>query len=66
MWVSVLWALVWSLVLEIKVRSLPESKINVMHGRTDRRCSFLSLQSQKLCFAAVFAAFEIAEQSRKL
>jgi hypothetical protein len=24
------------------------------------------LQSQKLCFAAVFAAFEIAEQSRKL
>lgn len=24
------------------------------------RCSFLSLQSQKLCFAAVFAAFEIS------
>jgi len=56
-WVSGVVGACMVLVLEIKVRTLPESKKNVMHGRTDRRCSFLSLQSHKLCFAAVFAAF---------
>jgi len=55
-WVSVVGA--WPLVWEIKVRILPESKKkNVMYGCTDRDGLYLSLQSHKLCFAAVFAAF---------
>ena len=48
MWVSVCGRLV--LVLEIKVRTLPESKKNEMHGRTDRdvlfcRCSLRNFVS---------------------
>ena len=53
-WVSVLWAVVCSWVLEIKVRTLPESKKNVMHGRTDRRCSFSLVAVSETLFRRCF------------
>jgi hypothetical protein len=58
-WVSVLWALVWSLVLEIKVRTLPESKKNVMHGRTDRDVLFCRCSLRNFVSSLFLPPFEI-------